>query len=227
MGAELVFSIELERDGFRFVYNGYAAAELLGIAGPSGSGKTTLLRLLCGLEQPSCGRVSLNGRVLYDSATGVSVPPEQRRIGLVFQDSRLFPHLTVERNIRFGMTGHRRAGGPGPGLRALSDLLELRPLLHRRPSSLSGGEQQRVALARALMAGPDCLLLDEPFSALDAKRRSSFVSLIADLRRVLDIPILMVSHNDSDHIRAADRVIRIDDGILLSSIRRAPSRRAM
>ena len=179
--------------------------ELFAVLGPSGCGKTTLLRLIAGFERPDRGSVTVGGRRI--AGDGVWVAPERRRIGMVFQDYALFPHLTVERNVAFGC---RRADREGPQ-RAL-ELVGLQHKAARHPHELSGGERQRVALARALAPGPDVVLLDEPFSSLDA-------SLRADLRREVELILrdagtsaILVTHDQEEALTLADRLALMREG---------------
>jgi molybdate transport system ATP-binding protein len=179
--------------------------------GPSGAGKTTLLHCLAGLATPDSGRIELQGSTLFDSAANVSLPPERRRIGIVFQDLRLFPHLTAERNLDFG----RRHEGEGPSPDRVLDVLELRPLLRRRPPDLSGGEARRVALGRALLAAPRLLLLDEPMAGLDEARKGAVIELLARVRAEFALPMLLVSHSLPDILELTTRVAVLDAGTLL------------
>lgn len=176
--------------------------------GPSGSGKTTLLYAIAGLLPAARGTIRLGDTVLADTSSGVFLAPERRRVGLVFQDYLLFPHLSVEGNLRFG----HRPGSSGPTLEKVAQVLELDSLLARRPGALSGGQKQRVALGRALLAAPRLLLLDEPFASLDEALRSR---LLDYLERVVDewrIPTIYVSHNQLEVRRLAERVIVLDAG---------------
>ncbi len=166
-----------------------------GVFGPSGAGKTTLLKVVAGLLRPDFVRIQVGSTVLCDTQHGAWVPPEQRRIGYVFQDTRLFPHLNVKGNLMFG-----RRFNPPPESKALEfdaivALLDLSKLLTRSVISLSGGEKQRVAIGRALLANPRLLLLDEPLAALDADRKSEILPYLEGLRHSLDLPILYVSHS--------------------------------
>jgi molybdate transport system ATP-binding protein len=170
-----------------------AGGGLTAIVGPSGAGKTTLLHLVAGLLRPDAGTIVLGGDVLVDTAGGVFVPADRRRIGYVTQESRLFPHLTVRQNLAYGRwftpAARRRLT-----LDAVVDMLDLAALLARRPSRLSGGERQRVALGRALMTSPRLLLLDEPLAAVDVARRQDILPYLDRLRRELALPTLYVTH---------------------------------
>ena len=184
--------------------------------GPSGSGKSTILAILAGLLRPGAGRVEVAGRVLLDTATGIDTPPERRRCGVVFQDARLFPHLSVETNLRYGL---RRAQDTetGPGFDEIVDLLGIAPLLPRRPRLLSGGERQRVALGRALLARPRLLLMDEPLAALDTPRRLEILPYLERLRDAAGLPILYVTHALDEVDRLADTLVLIEHGRVLAA----------
>lgn len=171
------------------------------VVGPSGAGKTSLLAMVAGLLRPDAGRIVVGEQVLFDAATGVSLPPERRACGMVFQDHRLFPHLSVSANLRYG--------GKHADVAGMADFLGIAPLLKRMPRTLSGGEAQRVALGRALLSSPRFLLLDEPFSALDAARKGEVMALIERVRDELRLPILYVSHHGEEVARLADHVIAI------------------
>jgi molybdate transport system ATP-binding protein len=183
--------------------------------GPSGCGKSTILAAVAGLLRPDQGRVALDGTVLLDTAQRLFLAPERRRCGLVFQDARLFPHLSVETNLRYGL---RRAprDAAGPSFEEVVDLLGIAPLLPRRPGRLSGGERQRVALGRALLARPHLLLMDEPLAALDAARRAEVLPFLARLRDAARIPILYVTHALDEVDALADRMVLLDEGRVLA-----------
>ncbi|MCP3903561.1 MAG: molybdenum ABC transporter ATP-binding protein [Planctomycetes bacterium] len=184
-------------------------AVVTGVFGASGAGKTSLLHLVAGLLRPTGGRIALDDTVLFDPAAGVDVPVHRRRVGMVFQDDRLFPHRTVLANLRYGM---RRGDDGSPTLEEIVDLLGLRDLVERRPRTLSGGERQRVAIGRALLARPRVLLLDEPVSSLDLARRGRFLALIARIRDRFPIPMLYVSHDLTEILSLTDRLLLVDEG---------------
>jgi molybdate transport system ATP-binding protein len=181
------------------------------LLGRSGAGKTTTLNIIAGLIAPDSGHVAVDGRVLLDTEKGISVPPHRRRIGYVFQDARLFPHLTVRQNLVYGA---RRVGRPRAETERdcahLVALLGIEALLPRRAEGLSGGEKQRVAIGRALLAAPEILLLDEPLSGLDMERRDEVLTHIETLKRETDVPMLYVSHLPHEVERIADAVVHID-----------------
>jgi molybdate transport system ATP-binding protein len=207
----------------RFGADGFAlAAEftapdagVTAIFGPSGCGKSTVLAAVAGLLRPQSGRIAVDGVALLDTDRRVFVPPERRRCAVVFQDARLFPHLSVETNLRYGL---RRAprDAAGPGLDEVVALLSLAPLLARRPGRLSGGERQRVALGRALLARPRLLLMDEPLAALDHARRGEVLPFLARLRDAARIPILYVTHALDEVDALADRLVLMGNGRVLA-----------
>lgn len=179
--------------------------------GPSGSGKTSILNMIAGVQRPDSGRIVVAGHVLTDTEARIFVPPHRRRVGFVFQDAQLFPHLTVEQNIKFGQWFTRKESN-GPPLSVIVDILGIASLLKRRPATLSGGEKHRVALARALLSSPRILLMDEPLSALDDARRDEIMSLIERVRDEFAIPIVYVTHSVEEVRRLASRVVRIVAG---------------
>ena len=191
----------------------FACAEsgVIALFGRSGAGKTTVINMLAGLERPDSGRIAVAGRTLFGSEQGIDVPPEHRRLGYVFQDGRLFPHLTVRGNLRYGMRARDDAERRVEFDRVV-ELLGLDGLLDRRPYRLSGGERQRVAIGRALLASPRLLLMDEPLASLDAPRKDEILAFIERLRNELAIPIVYVSHIMEEVIRLADEMVVLSDG---------------
>ena len=182
--------------------------------GPSGCGKSTIVMAAAGLLQPDTCRIDLDGATLADSANGVSLPPEKRRIGLVFQDARLFPHMSVRSNLRFGM----RRAPPGPiRLDDIVDLLGIGHLLDRRPRSLSGGERQRVAIGRALLAQPKLLAMDEPLASLDGPRKAEILPFLARLKTAMALPILYVTHSPEELASLADTLVLLDAGRVVAA----------
>ncbi len=184
---------------------------LTAILGPSGSGKTTLLRVVAGFERADAGEVTIGGRVV--EGTGRALPPEQRGIGYVPQEGSLFPHLTVAANVGFGVTGSERRHAAGR-VGELLEMVGLSGLGGRYPHELSGGQQQRVALARALAVRPALVLLDEPFSSLDAGLRSSVRSDVQDVLRAGGITAVLVTHDQDEALSVADQVAVIRDGTI-------------
>ena len=203
--------------GFRLDAAFMAPAQgVTAIFGPSGCGKSTVLASVGGLLRPQAGRVALGSNVLFDGASRIFLPPERRRCGVVFQDARLFPHLSVETNLRYGL---RRAppGAPGPGLQEVVDLLGIGHLLQRRPGALSGGERQRVALGRALLSRPVLLLMDEPLAALDAARKAEVLPYLARIRSRFGLPMLYVTHALDEVDRLADCLVLMEEGRVLAT----------
>lgn len=187
----------------------------LGILGASGAGKSQLLRCLAGLDRPDSGRICLNGRVLFDQRLGIDRPLRQRRLGLVFQNYALFPHLSVAANVGFGLQ-HLPPADRRLRVATLLQQVGLAGMADRYPDELSGGQQQRVALIRALAIEPDVLLLDEPFSAQDGRRRRQLQEQLADLLRHCQVPTLLVSHDLGEAYRLSDELLVIDQGRILA-----------
>ena len=212
----LQLDTEVELDGITAVF------------GPSGAGKTTLLRVVAGLETRAVGRVALGGETWQDTDRGIMVPAHARHLGFVFQDGRLFPHLSVEGNLQFAAQRARRrmrrwssaagrdgAGGrdaQGSDIAAVVRALDLKGLLGRAPDSLSGGEQQRVAMGRALLADPRVMLLDEPLSALDLRRKAEIIPYIERVAGDFDVPVFYVTHNVDEVARLAASIVLLADG---------------
>ena len=184
---------------------------VVGLFGRSGSGKTSLINAIAGISRPAQGHVRIAGTTLFDSALGVDVPSARRGIGYVFQDSLLFPHLSVEDNLLYGHR-LRRTSERFIELPQVLGLLGLEPLLRRKPGTLSGGEKQRVAIGRALLAQPRLMLLDEPLAALDGPRKGEILDYIERLRDVLRLPMIYVSHSVPEITRVADALVVMSDG---------------
>ncbi|GMV20173.1 MAG: hypothetical protein AMXMBFR57_01220 [Acidimicrobiia bacterium] len=178
------------------------------IVGPSGAGKSSLLNVIAGLVTPDHGMVRLDDEALTDSRARVHVPPHRRRIGYVFQEPRLFPHLNVRHNLTFGA----RTGDRGVSFDDVVEMLDLDRLLTRRTPTLSGGERQRVALGRALLSQPRLLLLDEPLASVDVARRGEVLPYLDRLRDQLDLPIVYVTHATEEIASRAALVIGLDEG---------------
>ncbi len=196
-----------------FVSQGVGVTALFG---RSGAGKTSVVNMVAGLLRPEAGRIVVNDHVMFDSVSGVNVPPEKRRIGYVFQDGRLFPHLSVRGNLTYGM----KLVSPAQRYLSLSqvvDLLGIGHLLEARPVRLSGGEKQRVAIGRALLTSPRLLLMDEPLASLDEPRKAEVLPFIARLTGELSIPILYVSHDVDEIACLADKVIIVENGRIKTS----------
>ena len=190
-------------------------AGVVALFGRSGCGKTTLVNLISGLLRPDRGRIDIGGETLLDTASGRCLAPEQRRIGYVFQDARLFPHLSVAANLAYGL---KRSRGRAHVIEYddVVSLLALAPLLARRPHSLSGGERQRVGLGRALLAQPRLLLLDEPLASLDAARREEVLPYLEALRLRLSLPMIYVSHAFDEVLRLATHLVVLEAGRIVA-----------
>jgi molybdate transport system ATP-binding protein len=188
-----------------------AAGGATALFGPSGSGKTTLVNMIAGLLKPDRGSIALDHTILFDSAAGIDVPPYRRHIGYVFQEGRLFPHLSVRQNLEYGrrMNRHRRDAGE---FARVTGMLDIAKLFDRRPGALSGGERQRVAVGRALLTRPRLLLLDEPLASLDIGHKREILPYLIRLRDEGGIPIVYVSHTPAEVRRIATTVVRIDGG---------------
>jgi molybdate transport system ATP-binding protein len=189
----------------------FATEGVTALFGPSGSGKTTVILAIAGLLRPARGRIVLAGEALFDADKRIDIKPWKRRIGTVFQEARLFPHLSVKHNLQYG----RWMSGLPADARAFAhalDLLDIGHLLDRRPGRLSGGERQRVAFGRALLTEPRLLLLDEPLASLDAARKAEILPYLERLRDEARVPMIYVSHDAEEVKRIATRVVRLEAG---------------
>jgi molybdate transport system ATP-binding protein len=200
--------------GFEVAAGFEAGSGVTALFGPSGAGKSTVLALIAGVLRPQRGRIRLGDRVLTDAAARVFVPPERRRLGVVFQDHLLFPHLTVRRNLQFGQGRH---AARKVDFGRLVEVLELGGLLERLPAALSGGQRQRVALGRALLCGPELLLMDEPLAALDRELKDRVLTYLERALAEWRVPTLFVSHDRNDVRRLADRVVLLEAGRVVAS----------
>ena len=210
-GSLLKFSVRKRFGDFALDCEGQFGDGVTAVFGPSGSGKSTLLNCIAGLARPDEGEIVFDGETLYSSRRGVNLPPERRRFGYVFQNSALFPHMSVADNIRYGYQLTPRADRRIDPARPI-ELLRLERLLERGVGNLSGGERQRVALARALATSPRLLLLDEPLASLDAGLRGVIIGYLKSIRRELGIPMIYVSHSLSEVIALADDALTLLDG---------------
>jgi len=186
-----------------------AAAGATALFGPSGAGKSSVVGVIAGLVPVGAARVVVDGTVLTDTERGIHVPTEQRRLGLVFQDARLFPHMTVRSNLNYGL---KRAQGAGIRFDDVVELLGVAALLDRRPHTLSGGETQRVAIGRALLAQPRLLLMDEPLASLDAERKAEILPYLVRLKQALALPIVYVTHALDEVLAIADTLVLLEHG---------------
>jgi molybdate transport system ATP-binding protein len=182
-----------------------------GLFGASGAGKTSLINMIAGLLRPDRGSIAIDGEMLDDTAANLHVPAHRRRIGYVFQDARLFPHLDVHGNLDYGRRMNRLADDPARRKR-VTDLLDIGGLLDRRPGKLSGGERQRVALGRALLAQPRLLLLDEPLGSLDEERKLEILPYLVRLRDEANVPMVYVSHDAGEMQQLATQVVMLKRG---------------
>ncbi len=210
--SSLNVSLQKRWPGFALSVDFHAESGATVLFGPSGSGKTLIVKAVAGLGRPDEGRISLGDRVLLDTAAGISLPPEARRVGVVFQEPRLFPHMTVERNLLYGWSLLPKGGRPD--VKEVVALLGVDHLLTRRPHRLSGGEKQRVAIGRALLAAPELLIMDEPLANLDDARKKEILPYLARLKAEANTPILYVTHAQSEADALADRIIHIEDGTI-------------
>jgi len=206
----IALDLALQRGEFSLELALQSTARALALFGPSGCGKTSTLLAIAGLLRPGRGRIAVDGRVLFDRHANIDVPPAQRDLGVVFQDARLFPHLNVRENLRFGMPR-------GAASRTFDDvvkLLELSALLRRKPGQLSGGQIRRIAIGRALLRQPRALLLDEPLANLHREARAEVLEHLRGLKREFALTTILVSHQPDEVAALADGVARIDDGRL-------------
>src|SRR5687767_11927119 len=209
----LEVDISHRRGAFHLQASFRSEGRLTALFGRSGSGKTTLVDAIAGLVRPQRGRIAVDGVVLLDTEAGVFVPKHRRQIGYVFQEGRLFPHLSVKHNLQFGSWFSRgRESMVASGFDAVVDLLGIRDLLKRRPGGLSGGEKQRVAIGRALLAQPRLLLMDEPLASLDEARKAETLPYIERLRDEFAVPMVYVTHSRPEIEQLRAEVVWIEDG---------------
>jgi molybdate transport system ATP-binding protein len=209
--------VEVEKQLGEFSLHASFASEgrVTGLFGASGAGKTSLINMIAGLLRPDRGSIVIDGDVVDDTAAGIHVPVYRRRIGYVFQDARLFPHLNVAQNLDYGRRMNRLADDPAQRTRIV-DLLDIGSLLDRRPGKLSGGERQRVALGRALLSKPRLLLLDEPLGALDKDRKLEILPYLVRLRDEANVPMVYVSHDVAELRQLATQIVMLRQGRVTS-----------
>ena len=212
----LAVDVEKRLGAFTLAGRFKATGGVTALFGPSGAGKTTLVNMIAGLLAPDRGSIALDDTVLFDAAAGIDVPPHRRRIGYVFQEGRLFPHLNVRQNLDYGrrMSRHPRDSA---AFARIAQLLDIGPLFDRRPRTLSGGERQRVAIGRALLIRPRLLLLDEPLASLDAARKHEILPHLVRLRDEAHVPMVYVSHTAAELRQIATNVVRLDAGRVVAS----------
>jgi molybdate transport system ATP-binding protein len=207
----LFLDVEKRLGDFRLAARFETEARVTALFGPSGAGKTTIINMIAGLFAPDRGRIMYRGKLLFDAAGKVNLPPYRRRFGYVFQDGRLFPHLTVRGNLEYGRRMYRLKRDPGELERVVA-MLDIAHLADRRPGKLSGGERQRVAIGRALLMRPQLLLLDEPLASLDAARKAEIMPYLERLRDEAGVPMIYVTHQAEDARRLASMVVRVEAG---------------
>jgi len=183
--------------------------------GPSGAGKSSVINMVAGLQKPDCGSIFLRDRCLFDSARGINLPPEKRKVGYVFQEDLLFPHLSVRGNLLYG---RGRSGEEGVNLDQVVNLLGIGNLLSRKPKTLSGGEKQRVAFGRAVLSHPDILLMDEPLASLDDARKEEMLPFIKELNARFGMPVLYVSHSLEEILALTNHIIRLANGKIVEMV---------
>ena len=212
----LAVDVEKRLGSFKIAARFEAAASVTALFGPSGAGKTTIVNMIAGLLTPDRGSISFDGTLLFDSATGINVPPHRRGIGYVFQEGRLFPHLSVRQNLDYGrrMSGHPQDADQ---FHRIITLLDISGLLDRRPRLLSGGERQRVAVGRALLMRPRLLLFDEPLASLDTGHKREILPYLVRLRDDSGVPMVYVSHTAAELRRIATKVVLVDAGRVVAT----------
>lgn len=209
----LSIRVEKAYPGFRLEVEIEVGPGITALFGPSGSGKTTIADLVAGIRTPDAGRIALGGDLLYEENSGICLKPERRGVGYVFQDALLFPHMTVRRNLLYGVDTDEDGGHFGE----VSELLDLDGLLERHPATLSGGEARRVAIGRALLSGPRVLILDEPLAGIDPARRQAFFPYLEKLRAEAPMPILYITHQTDEILRLADRAVLMAAGKVVAA----------
>jgi molybdate transport system ATP-binding protein len=207
----LALDVEKRLGTFQLAAKFETEARVTALFGPSGAGKTTIINMIAGLVAPDRGRIMYRGKVLFDAAGKVSLPPHRRQFGYVFQDGRLFPHMSVRGNLEYGRRMYRLKRDAAELERVIA-LLDIGHLTDRRPGKLSGGERQRVAIGRALLMRPQLLLLDEPLASLDAARKAEIMPYLERLRDEAQVPMIYVTHQPEDARRLASTVVRIEAG---------------
>lgn len=214
-----LLEVQVRHKQGEFTINAAFSVEATGITalfGASGAGKTSILNMVAGLSRPNEGRILMNGECLFDAAKGIDVPPEKRRVGYVFQEARLFPHLSVRANLIYGMRLLKKSERY-VHFDQVVELLGIQQILDRRPAKLSGGEKQRVAIGRALLCSPVLLLMDEPLASLDSGRRSEVLPFIRQLCSNFATPILYVSHLIGEIACLADYMVHLKNGLVVAS----------
>jgi len=210
--------IQLKLGKTAFDWNARIESSITGVFGISGAGKTTLLNVISGVLQPDHGRLELNGRVLADAEQKIFIPQEKRKIGVVFQEGWLFPHMSIRQNLEFGINLRARPAESVDSNRfpwdEVLELLDIGKLLEKKPAQISGGERQRVAIGRTLLSQPDLLLMDEPFSNLDQERRGLIINFLLKINSHYDLPMMVISHDLQDLLRLTKVLMVVHDGVI-------------
>jgi molybdate transport system ATP-binding protein len=207
----LAVDVEKRLGTFALAARFTATGGVTALFGPSGAGKTTLVNMIAGLIAPDGGTIAIDDTLLFDAGAGINVPPHRRHIGYVFQEGRLFPHLSVRQNLDYGRRVSRFLRD-ADGFARIAEMLDIGAILDRRSRTLSGGERQRVAIGRALLIRPRLLLLDEPLASLDAARKQEILPYLVRLRDAAHVPMVYVSHTASEFRQIATNVVRLDAG---------------
>lgn len=210
MNPILELNITLKRPGFLLTMEAEISDGITGVFGPSGHGKTSLLHAIAGIVRPDSGTIKLNGTTVFDASEKVNLAVKNRKVGYVFQDIRLFPHLSIAKNLKYGY-----AAGNNPRLiDEVVATLKIAQLLTKKPGECSGGEKQRVAIGRAILSGSQILLLDEPFSAVDVKLRQEIIPFLIEVHQKFTIPVIVVSHDLPDLLSLTENLILLQDGCI-------------
>ena len=205
----LKFDIKLKRNGFLLDAKAEVEEGMTGVFGPSGHGKTTLLNAVAGLVKPDSGFIEINGESVFDAECKTNLPARKRKIGYVFQDVRLFPHLSVRQNLKYGL---RNENAGNIDLEEVTGILQINHLQHKKPSECSGGEKQRIAIGRALLSGARVLVMDEPFSAVDVNLRNNIIPFLHRVNNRFKIPMLIVSHDLPDLLSITSNLLLLEEG---------------
>lgn len=208
----LTFDIQLQRAGFLLKVKAEIPDGITGIFGPSGHGKTSLLNSIAGIVKPDAGNILINGAVVFDSAKRIDIPVRNRKVGYVFQDVRLFPHLSIMKNLKYGWAGDVN----DIEIDEVVATLKIGHLLTKKPDACSGGEKQRVAIGRAILSGSQILLMDEPFSAVDVKLRKEIIPFLIAVNQKFNIPLIIVSHDLPDLLSLTENLVLIENGKMIA-----------
>ena len=200
-----------------FNYNLKVDSSIIGIYGESGSGKTTLIKLMSGLETPNNGKIKYNDTVIFDKENKINMPVHKRKIGIVFQEHYLFPHLTIKNNLLYNRSIKKSTKSSLESFDSIISMLDIKDLIMRKPHQLSGGERQRVAIGRMLLSKPNLILLDEPFSNLDKNKRSQIISYLLKINYMLTIPLIIISHDLEDILKLTHTIVVIKKRTVLSA----------